>query len=67
MARLVSDIGAEHRKQTSHARKAVLYREMAAAITMGAANRIAGFPKYIPRGHTPARSRLSRAQKRLET
>jgi hypothetical protein len=62
MARLVSDIGVEQRKQTSHARKAYLYREMAAAITMGATNLIAGFPKYIPRGHT-AEWYLDRAER----
>jgi hypothetical protein len=62
MARLVSNIGAEQRKQTANARKAVLYRDMAAALTMGAPNLIASFPKYVPRGHTPAWY-LKRAEK----
>jgi hypothetical protein len=53
MARLVSNIGAEQRKQTSNARKAVLFREMAAALTMGATNLITGFPKYVLRGYPP--------------
>ena len=53
MAQLVSDSGAAHRKQTANARKAVLYREMAAAITRGATDRIAALPKSVPRGHPP--------------
>jgi hypothetical protein len=62
MARLVSNIGTEQRRQTANARKAFLYREMAAAITMGATNLIAGFPKYVPRGHPPEWY-LARAEK----
>jgi hypothetical protein len=53
MAQLVSDSGAEPRQQTANARKAVLDREIAAAITMQATDRIAGVPKSVPRGHPP--------------
>jgi hypothetical protein len=62
MARLMSEIGIEQRKHTAYARKAFLYREMAAAITMGATHLIPGFPKSVPRGH-PAVWYLDRAEK----
>jgi hypothetical protein len=50
MARLVSNIGKEQRKQTANARKALLYRQMAEAIRDHDDGMIAGFPKYVPRG-----------------
>jgi hypothetical protein len=53
MARLVSHIGVEQHKHTAHTRKALLYRQMAAAIVVQDERKIAAFPKYIPRGHTP--------------
>ena len=54
MARLVSNIGSEHRKQTANTRKAVLYREMATAITAGDQEAIAAMPTSVPRGKPPA-------------
>jgi hypothetical protein len=53
MARLVSDIGVEQRKHTANARKAKVYRQMAAAIVSQDEATIAALPKYIPRGHPP--------------
>jgi hypothetical protein len=54
MARLISDIGIELRKHTANARKAKVYRQMAAAIMMEDETTIAALPKYVPRGHAPA-------------
>jgi hypothetical protein len=54
MARLVSNIGKEQRKQTANARKALLYRQMTEAILAKNAGTIAAFPKYVPRGRRPA-------------
>ena len=53
MAKLVSEIGVEQRKHTAHARKAVVYRQMAAAIVAQDDAAIAALPKYVPRGHPP--------------
>jgi hypothetical protein len=53
MAKLVSDIGIEHRKHTANARKAVVYRQMAAAIVAQDDAAITALPKSVPRGHPP--------------
>jgi hypothetical protein len=53
MARLVTDIGVEQRKHTTNAGKAVVYRQMAAAIATRDHATIAALPKYVPRGHPP--------------
>jgi hypothetical protein len=53
MANLVTDSGTERRKHTAPARKAVVYRQMAAAIVAEDDHTIAALPTYIPGGHPP--------------
>jgi hypothetical protein len=64
MARLVSDIGIAQRKHTANARKAEVYRQMAAAIEAGDEATIAALPTYVPRGKAPEwyRERAARAE-----
>jgi hypothetical protein len=58
----VSDIGAEQKKHTSLRTRAKHYRAMAAAIQSSDEERIAAFPKYIPRGK-PVAWYLERAER----
>jgi hypothetical protein len=62
MAKLVTDSGTGRRKHTAPARKAVVSRQMAAAIVAEADHAIAALPKYTP-GDTP-RSGICRAPRR---